>query len=200
MANVKIYKNFAFDQNDYTFGELAKMLDGAGKHTEKEYRAEYSRLYKVAKSRLARFESAGLTKNHTYKRAVRAIKPQSSLKTDDFVKAFTELHRFLTSPTGTITGAKESDARAIAEFRADGLEWVNSDNLYDFYEFLDKIAEAGYDLIYGSERLVEVFEDALESGMASNEIFQAFDKFMSQKKDRTGKKEDLNAFRQNIWG
>lgn len=193
-----IYKNFAFNEKDYSFGELAKILDGNAKHTEKEYRSEYTRLYKVAKSRLARFEEAGLTKSKTYRHYSKTIKAQSSLSSEQFVSAMVDLHKFLTSETGTVTGARQADAKAIKELQEKGFSWVNQDNLYDFYDFLDKMISAGYNSIYGSDRMIEVFETAILEEWDTDDVFAEFDNFMSQKKDRTGTRKDLTAFKQSM--
>lgn len=181
VSKPKIYTDFRLDENAYKFATKATVNYVKTNITEKELRKEYARLNAIVSKRVKRMEQAGLTRTHWYKTGKR-INKVSKIGNGDYqnlINGLKVMRDMLTSNTGSVGGINESDNKDLQRYKEEGLDFVNKDNLYDFREFLANAVNAGYNRIYGSDRLLDIFEGSVKNGIAPNEVFAQFDNFVS---------------------
>lgn len=106
-------------------------------HSEKELRKEYARLRAVAQKSLKRMGESEFAEGETYRSNVGRFTATSKLKSKrDVARALTDVTRFLSAKSHSISGLKEIRAEAVATWQAGGYEWVTTQNYNDWVRFL----------------------------------------------------------------
>ena len=152
---------------DYYYPEALK----EGILTEKEMRAEYSRLRAIANKRLERFRGTKYETAQSFIRNDGKFVPLKEISTErDLIYKLYELKKFVTAKSSSVSGMKEIEKKAIETAHDRGLTWLNSGNIQDFGQFMDECRAKGYARIYGSERCAELFGTAAKKGLSPAEI------------------------------
>lgn len=193
MADYGFEKNgvqFGFENEDLYNYEAFKYgnVDGA------DLRKEYSRLRRVANSRLKRMEGTKYDKSQTYLRNVgkyvtleeieaealryaRNLKPEAQSRYVDMhvAKKMSDMYRFLTSKTGSIRGMQRAENNMIEALHERGLTFVNKQNIQQFGEYMEYMRTLHKNRQYDSERAAELFGTASKKGINPMEIAEDFD-------------------------
>lgn len=144
--------------------------------TEKEMRQEYARLRRIANKRLANIGKSEFKDTKTYQyNAGKFDKPSSKLSYPELVYKLSDVARFLTQKTSTLTGLKEHRKKSLESLHEHGYTFVNESNFKAFTEFMDEWRTRKLSQTYDSERVAELFEIAEEKMIDPNELFENFD-------------------------
>lgn len=199
------YKGFRFSDASYTPDAV-----WFEKHSVKEYRAEYSRLYGVLQKRLGRLEKAGRTSHQEYLYAKKYIKPLKDIKSErDLGYGLSDLHKLLLSPGSSIRGLHEFEKKVSESLKQNwGFTSITPDKVEAFGQYMDYLREQGLEEQYGSGRIAELFAEAASRGVDPMEIakreedFNYFaenlDAFADAPKHRKEKYKNLDTYRKDI--
>ena len=171
------YKGFAFAPEAYNPESVR-----AGAHTAKEYRKEYQRLYRVAQKRLRSFERAGRTDNATYRYNIERLRPSTELNERELASAMQDMHRFLASARGSVSGQRRYEREQIELLNERGLDFVNASNFKQFTEFMEEARQRKLDNLQGSDRVALLFGAMVEAGRNPSELYEDFDFWAENRK------------------
>lgn len=172
-----IYKGFAFAPEEYNPESVR-----AGAHTAKEYRKEYQRLYRVAQKRLRSFERAGRTDNATYRYNIERLRPSTELNERELASAMQDMHRFLASARGSVSGQRRYEREQIELLNERGLDFVNDSNFKQFTEFMEEARQRKLDNLQGSDRVALLFGAMVEAGRNPSELYEDFEFWAENRK------------------
>lgn len=199
------YKGFKFGEASYTPDAV-----WFEKHALKEYRAEYSRLYRVAQRRLKSFETAGRTSHQEYRFAKQyLVSPKNIKSARDLGYALSDVHHFLSSSTGTLRGLKRFEkrtAKSLQEYW--GFTSITPDKVSSFGDFMDYMRAQGFENQYGSGRVAELFAEAVARNIDPMRIAQIeedfnyfihnLDAFSDTPRHRKSEFQTLDTYRKDI--
>lgn len=137
--------------------QLGKALI-SGAVTEKELRAEYSRLRSIAQKRVARTQKSDipyLPGNVPYFTKLRNI-----TTTQELVRELSQLERFIESPRSTRAGRVAIREKTLATLSAHGIE-VNKSDYNKWVAFMEWFKNSEYAAKYdsNSDEVMEIFEE-----------------------------------------
>lgn len=142
---------------------------------------DYSEMRKIANRRLENFKGTEWETSKQYKMNAGKYKRISDIKDDiELSHLLTELHRFVTSSTSTVTGLKQQRNRTIETLHERGYTFINKDNLRQFGEFMDDIRQRQIDRSYDSDRLGDVFNMAEKRGISPKVLADRFTDYERQ--------------------
>lgn len=105
----------------------------------KELRAEYTRLRDIAQKRLSRLGKSEFSDTQSYQRYKDAFPVLKEIKNDgEFRLRLSELAKFVSSSTSSITGLKQKREKQLASLHERGYDWVTEENFQEFYEWIDE--------------------------------------------------------------
>lgn len=175
-----------WDLKDYNLRPLSKLKMS-------DLRAEYSRLRTIANKRLAGLKRAGFAEEDAYKYNVgkyvklkeidKRVNPRRDLEL-----LLRDVARFFNSDQSTITGQRRRIAQTVETLQHKGLWFIDKDNLKDFGDFMEYMRNRLADQLYDSERLVDIFMEAMENGVDPMEIAKTFNDWIDVVKHSTGEK------------
>lgn len=141
---------------------------GLKSRTEKELRKEYSRLRSIARKRLERMTGTEFTRSETYKYNVGRFKQLQDISSNVELRHLTvDLARFLLAESGSLVGQKEIKIRTIQRFHNAGFKFVDSENYWDWLDFLHYVREMeGY--VYNEDALKDAFKEAMREGVSDD--------------------------------
>lgn len=127
--------------------------------SEKEMRAEYSRLRAIATKRLKRLgeQVGGADSYYNYYKDMFPKLSELKSKKSVAVKLMT-VHDFLTSDMSSLTGRKQIRRKTLRTLKEHGYGFVNASNISQFGEFMEYARQVLDDYIYDSEEVAEFFE------------------------------------------
>lgn len=141
--------------------------------SEKEMRAEYSRLRSIASKRLKRLgEQVGDT--DSYYNYYKDMFPKlSELKSKKSVAVkLMIVHDFLTSDMSSLTGRKRITKKTLRTLKEHGYGFVNAGNIAEFGEFMEYARQLLDDYLYDSEEVAEFLEFAEANESDVKEAFR----------------------------
>lgn len=148
----------------FKYGEYVYTPAGAKALSEKDLKAEYSRLRGVAVKRLARMKGTEYEQSELYKNYDGIFKKIAEFKNEEELKeAFSQVHRFLSGESSTLSAQKDIKARTIETLQNRGLN-VNEGNYWQVMNFFSEVHEQKIDKIYGSEIVKDIINDVIDSG------------------------------------
>lgn len=163
---------------EYYYPEALK----EGVLTDKEMRAEYSRLRAIANKRLSRFEGTKYETAQAYVKNANKFIPLKDIQNErELIYKLYDLKKFVTAKSSSVTGMREIERKAIQTAHDRGLTWLNAGNIADFGAFMEECRAKGYARLYGSERCVELFGTAAKKGLNSGEVFADFTYWMENR-------------------
>lgn len=152
-----------------------------GSMSEKEIRAEYSRLRSIANKRLGRLESQGL--NRTARSGYRfpTIKQIEQSSKSTTASELADVSKFLKDIHSTVTGEKkfikEFQETMIEKGYGDLVETV--DDIYKMVDFMDEMREIYGDKLYSSGDLLDVLTEAERLNIPHDKLKEHIDLFVS---------------------
>lgn len=124
---------FNLDSTAYTPAGITILKSAS----EKEARAEYSRLRSIARKRLERLAAAGFDKTAIYKFNKDRFITLKKVKSPQQLGALLgDVRRFLIQKSSTVKGAREVRAQAIERLRANNYN-IQDDDFDNFVEFME---------------------------------------------------------------
>lgn len=110
--------------------------------TDKELRREYSRLRKVAEKRIKRMGQTEWARSKTYQYNV-GIYPNlvNVPNKSELSHLLSDLARFLSASTGSISGLEEQRTKALESLKEAGLENITTENWWDFVDMMEWIRD-----------------------------------------------------------
>lgn len=170
---------FAFDPEDYTVDTLMNIA------SEKQLRAEYSRLRSIARKRLERLGASKYATGQTYLTYKNKFTALPQIKSvSQVAKKLADVYRFLNldtssiRPTATSRGAQAVEDLTVKRFQEKGFKWVSKKNLNkvtDYLEFNRSLQKGGR---YDSERVLEMLETMEDRNVNISQVKKDFDFWM----------------------
>lgn len=140
--------------------------------SEKEMRAEYSRLRAIASKRLKRLGAQVGTTDSYYNYYKDMFPKLSELKSKKSVAVkLMVVHDFLVSDMSSLTGRKRIQRKTLSTLKERGYGFVNAGNISEFGEFMEYARELLDEYLYDSEEIAEFFELAESSESDIKEAF-----------------------------
>lgn len=139
--------------------------------TDKEARAEYARLRRLANKRLDVLERAGYGEAASLRNYPASFGSMRGASERDMRKALADVSRFLSLKTTTLRGIKSSQKKAINTLHEHGYDFINKDNIESFGRFMEAAKRhAGSKKAFDSEQAVEAFRAAKAVEMSDEEM------------------------------
>ena len=148
----------------FRYSEYVYTPAGAKALSERDLKAEYSRLRGVAVKRLARIQGTEFEQSELYKNYDGIFKKIAEFKNEEELKeAFSQVHRFLRGQSSTLSAQKDIKAKTVETLQNRGLN-INEGDYWDVMNFMSEVHEQKLDKIYGSEVVKDVINDVIDSG------------------------------------
>ena len=174
MAKIDVLK---YDYDNYYIEALK-----SGSLTLKEMRSEYSRLRKIANSRLAALGRSRFSGTQAYILNVGKYVTLANIETErDLMYKLHDLAKFVTAKSGSVSGQYEIRRNALKSLRDRGIYFVNEKNFELFGQYMEESRVRGIAKIYGSERIAELFRTAVKKGINPQELFKEFSYWMKNR-------------------
>ena len=163
MARTTKYVKFKFPISAYQPDALR-----AG-YSERELRAEYSRLRDVAEKRLKRLESSEFAESQTVRYNKGRFKTLADISsTGELTHLMTDLARFLTAELSTVTGQRSYRRKSVESLREGGLTGVTTKNFGQVTRVLDWAS--GFKE-YDPSELMRMLSAYAEAGISVQEVY-----------------------------
>lgn len=147
--------------------ELAKII-----------RADYSNMRKIANERLARFVGTEWENSKQYKSNAGRYKKLSEISSSkELAHLLTEVQRFTSAKTSTVTGLKQQRNAAIEVLHERGYTFINRHNIKAFGDFMENLRQRKIASLYDSERLADVFHMAEKKGVDPDKLAERFTEY-----------------------
>lgn len=155
--------------------ELADVL------TEKEMRAEYSRLRSIAVKRLANLKKAGYVEDNFYKYNANRYAPLADIKNEkQLMQKLSDIANFLSSRKSIVRERRKKEADILERMHKNGLDFVNEDNLQRFGEFMEAFRQEKIDSLFSSDQAADLFDIAIEKRISFDALQKNFEEFLGQ--------------------
>lgn len=179
------YKIDGYEAEDFLIEALRE-----GSLTDAEARAAYSKMRAVANKRL---EALGRSKYANTQAYIRNAGKYTALSTiekstdpskpsRELSYKLADLYKFLNSKSGSVSGQREAEKRAIETFNERGMDFIDSGNIKNFGEYMEEARQRGLVKIYGSERVASMYPIAERKGFDPKEILSDFEFWDSNRK------------------
>lgn len=140
------------------------------------FKQEYQRLRKVANERLRKLKKAGYGDSEIYRRFRTAFPAYSKVKTNTALGIhLADVHHFLGLKTSTVGGIHQVESQTIQRLHESGYTFINKDNLRAFGAFMDAVRAKFSGLIYGSDRVTDLFGASVEKGLDPAQLLNDFE-------------------------
>ena len=124
---------------------------------DKLVRQEYSRLRDIAQKRLARLGAAA-PESYAYKMNVGKYAPARGQTTEELRQSLPSLARFIAAKTGTLSGIRQQQQKALRKLHQHGYTFVTQENIGDFGKFMEAWRASDAAKVVGSQEVVDSFE------------------------------------------
>lgn len=147
--------------------------------TEKQARAEYSRLRSIARKRLERFEGTEWEDTNTYKYNKGQFKPLPDIKSkDELYRRLSMVATFIASDTGSVKGLKAQRKRSIETLHSHGYNFVNTKNFKEFSKYMEESRISKIANLYDSDRIAELYRITSKKKIPTVELEKDFSFWM----------------------
>lgn len=152
--------------------------------TDKQIRAEYSRLRSIARKRLERFEGTEWTDTQVYQYNKGKYIPVKDVKNKtQLVALLADVARFVTAETGSVSGLERQRRRNVETLHEHGYKFVNKKNFRQFADFMEDFRIRRLNRIYDSERVAELFSAAAEKKIPPADLQADFEFWLKNKEN-----------------
>lgn len=150
--------------------------------TEREARAEYRRLAKLANARLDVLERRGMGDASVLQKFPKEFRSAAGRSEADVRKKLQEVAHFMNLKTTSYKGARSAQKAQLEALQEQGYDFLNMKNISAFGRFMEAAKRhAASKKSFDSERAIEDFQEALESGEIDVDMTQeAFDEYMER--------------------
>lgn len=159
--------------------EIQKAVpETASKEQKKALRDEYTRLRDIAQKRVKRMEKDPYGKyTSEYKAHAQGFKKLRDIKDDKELRAaMSEVANFLSSPYGTVSGAKILYGKVYESVHSE-YKWITKDNFQDFIEFMEYAKSVMKGREFDSTYVLDMFKNLSKQGASKEKMFEAIDAY-----------------------
>lgn len=136
--------------------------------TERELQREYSRLRDIAQKRLKRLGASEFRDSNAYRyNKDRFITIREISNKDELSHLLSDIARFLTASTSTVTGQKEYRRKSVESLQEGGIKSINEEN---FKQMTDVLQWASVFKEYDPSALVRMMNEAIEIGLDLDQV------------------------------
>lgn len=167
--------NYPRDYYTVSTLELADVL------TNKEMRAEYTRLRSIAQKRLENLRRAGFTDDNFYRYNAERYVPLADIKNEkQLMQKLSDIARFLSSGKSIVRERKRKTVEILERMHENGLNFVNEDNLQRFGEFMEAFRQEKLDYLYSSDQAADLFKLSIEKRISVDALQKNFEEFLGE--------------------
>jgi hypothetical protein len=149
--------------------------EGAKTLTDKELRAEYSRLRSIARKRLERFEGTEWTDTQVYQLNVGVYKPLPEIKNNRELRhLLSDVARFVTGEVNSVSGLEKQRRHNVKELNKRGYGFINKENYRSFADFMEYARIVNLNWMYDSKRIAEFYEWAEKKKISGDKLYESF--------------------------
>lgn len=155
------------------------------KLSEKQLRAEYSRLRSIARKRLERLGESEFSDTAAYRLNRNKYVPLVQIKNkSQLVNKLSALEAFLNARSSTVRGARGIETERIATLHEHGYTWVNKANLKEFGEFM-QFLKARYPHVPSADEqelraLFRGYKVIRQQAISAEQVQTVFDRWQSE--------------------
>lgn len=182
VGETKLPQATSWEKGAYTIESLK-----SGIHTEKELRAEYSRLRQILKGRAERVEASGEFTGRTipYNMRIERYKPLSEIPKGaegerSLIFGLHELAAAVESPMSSLTGLRNVRKQALETLQEHGYKFVTSENFEQFGRFMELARIMGMNRLYDSKRVAGQYREYTENQLTETEMLDRFQEWVDQ--------------------
>lgn len=172
----------SWERGGYTIESLK-----SGIYTEKEKRAEYSRLLNILKGRAKRIEESGefTGRSIPYNMRVDRYKnlseiPKGAEGERALIYGLRELAAAVESPMSSLTGLRGVRKSALETLREHGYTFVTKENYEQFGRFMELARIMGMNRLYDSKRVAGQYREYVENQLTETEMLDRFQEWVDQ--------------------
>lgn len=152
--------------------------------TPEQMRAEYTRLRNVANKRLLRMQDTRFENYQSFQQNVGKFIPVSQISSErELIYRLTEVERFISAKTSTISGIRDIERRTLESLHDSGYTFVNDKNLAAFGEFMAEWRAQHLNEIYDSDEAYKLFVQVSRRGIDLQTIKENFGYFMDNRNE-----------------
>ena len=155
--------------------ELADVL------TNKEMRAEYSRLRSIAQKRLANLRRAGYTDDNFYRYNAERYVPLADIKNEkQLMQKLSDIANFLSSTKSSVRERRRKERDILETLHEHGLTFVTRKNMKEFGEFMEAFRQQKLDSFYSSDQAADLYGLAMEKRINPESLQKNFEEFIDE--------------------
>ena len=167
------------------FGGLSSSLYQPGMSenlfSDREARAEYARLRKVANRRIARMEKAGYGSSAIMRRYGGGFESLRGASAAAIRERLGDVASFLEKKTSSVTGQRRAVQRFVETMQELGYDFINKKNADRFGRFMEAAKRHyGNKKAFDSEQIISLFEQAEQKKIAPEIVAENFDYWTKQ--------------------
>lgn len=139
-----------------------------------EIRKEYTRLRDILNKRIQRIQESTFSNQGIAGKFPGGLPKLADIAPEDLPYMLQQAATALTSKSGSLKGLQQRQKSAIESFRERGYTQINESNFKEFVNFLEEAKERGLGKVYGSEDVVNLYENSQAIGISQDEIMKDF--------------------------
>lgn len=139
-----------------------------------EIRKEYTRLRDIINKRIKRIQESDFANQGIAGKFPGGLPKLADITPEDLPYLLQQAATALTSKSGSLKGLQQRQQSAIESFRERGYTQINESNFKEFVSFLEEAKERGLGKVYGSDYIVNLYENSQAIGISPDEIMKDF--------------------------
>ena len=172
---MKSVLNYPRDYYTVSSLELADVL------TNKEMRAEYSRLRSIAQKRLANLRRVGYTDDNFYRYNADRYVPLADIKNEkQLMQKLSDIANFLSSTKSSVRERRRKERDILETLHEHGLTFVTRKNMKEFGEFMEAFRQQKLDSFYSSDQAADLYGLAMEKRINPESLQKNFEEFIDE--------------------
>ena len=174
--------NFSYDHEFYTPDRILAAM--SNKEEYSQLRKDYTKMRDIANKRLYRMGKSEFAKTQTYKKYKNKFKKLADIKTpQEFAYRLSELERFITRKTSTVSGQREIMNKSLQTLHENEYTFVNAENFFDFAEFMEEYRNQLLDMEYDSGQAADTFGALEKKKVPAEKMQELFNTYLSEKEN-----------------
>ena len=134
----------------------------------REMRRMYTKMRDIAQKRLGRLAKSEFSESAAYRAHARGFAKIRDISPENFAKALSELSKFVSAKSSSVSGQREIMQKTIATWRKQGLN-LNASNYADVIRVLERMRKDK--VTYGSDKAVESADIMMELDDSAQQKF-----------------------------
>lgn len=140
-----------------------------------EIRKEYTRLRDILNKRIKRIQESDFKNQGIAGKFPGGLPKLADITPEDLPYMLQQAATALTSKSGSLKGLQQRKQSAVESFRERGYTQINESNFNEFVNFLEEAKDRGIAKVYGSDYIVNMYENSQAIGISPDEIMKDFD-------------------------